>query len=368
MARHRSSATPLAWLYAALIGYASLYPFSGWRPTGAPLMAFLVAPWSRYWTAFDILANLIGYMPLGALIFGALVRSGREQRMALALAVGLGFTLSLTLETLQNFLPYRVPSNVDLALNLLGSAAGAALGLAVHLLGLVDRWQAVRERWLISRSAGGLTLLLLWPLGLLFPTPVPLGMGQVLMELQSLVGALFEGGLAEEWVRPWLTHDATRHSPLPPSSELLAIALGLLAPCLIGFVVSPRGWRRVVLVGGALLLGIMATTLSTALNFGPQHAFAWLSTSAERALGVGALLALMLAPLPRRLLAGLGLVVLTALVTLVAQAPADPYFAQSLHGWEQGRFIRFHGASRWVGWLWPYVAMSYLLARLTARE
>ena len=53
---------------------------------------------------------------------------------------------------------------------------------------------------------------------------------------------------------------------------------------------------------------------------------------------------------------------------LVAQAPADTYFAQSLQGWEQGRFIRFHGAAQWVGWLWPYAAISYPLARLAARE
>ena len=33
--RHRSSAVPLAWLYAALIVYASLYPFAGWRVPGA---------------------------------------------------------------------------------------------------------------------------------------------------------------------------------------------------------------------------------------------------------------------------------------------------------------------------------------------
>jgi hypothetical protein len=71
--------------------------------------------------------------------------------------------------------------------------------------------------------------------------------------------------------------------------------------------------------------------------------------------------------LPRRLAAGLGLVVLTGLVVGVAQAPADPYFAQSLQAWEQGRFVRFHGLAQWVGWLWPYAAMGWLLSRLGAR-
>ena len=73
-----------------------------------------------------------------------------------------------------------------------------------------------------------------------------------------------------------------------------------------------------------------------------------------------------LAPMPRRLVAGIGLVALTGLVFGVAQAPADPYFAQSLQAWEQGRFVRFHGLAQWIGWLWPYAAMGWLLSRLAS--
>ena len=36
--------------------------------------------------------------------------------------------------------------------------------------------------------------------------------------------------------------------------------------------------------------------------------------------------------------------------------------------WEQGRFIRFHGLARWVGWLWPYLAMVWLLLNLGGRQ
>jgi hypothetical protein len=86
------------------------------------------------------------------------------------------------------------------------------------------------------------------------------------------------------------------------------------------------------------------------------------------ALATGALLAALAGVVPQRAAAGLGLMTLTALVTLVTQAPSDPYFADSLQAWEQGRFIRFHGAARWVGWLWPYAAIVYLLARLGARD
>jgi hypothetical protein len=61
-------------------------------------------------------------------------------------------------------------------------------------------------------------------------------------------------------------------------------------------------------------------------------------------------------------------VVATGLVAGVAQAPDDPYFAQSLKAWEQGRFVRFHGLAQWVGWLWPYVAMGWMLSRLGTRR
>ena len=50
------------------------------------------------------------------------------------------------------------------------------------------------------------------------------------------------------------------------------------------------------------------------------------------------------------------------------QAPASPYFAESLQAWEQGRFIRFHGLAQWVGWLWPYAALVYVLLRVSRRE
>lgn len=367
MARHRSSASPLAWLYAALIVYASLYPFTGWRVPGVSVANYLTLPWSRWWTWFDFVSNLLGYVPLGALIFGALVRTGVRSWSALLWAFLAGTLLSLTMETLQNFLPHRVASNVDLALNALGTLLGAALGLWVHLRGGVERWQAARERWFIDRSAGGLALLLLWPFGLLFPLPVPLGVGQVLARVQELVASAVQDTPAAPWFETWADAELER-AALSPGGEFALIALGLLAPCMVAFSIARPGWRRLVLVLGPALFGGLATTLSTALNFGPQHAWAWSTPQALAALAFAVALAGLTSLAPRRAAAGLGLMALTALVVLVAQAPSDPFFAESLQGWEQGRFIRFHGAARWVGWLWPYAAIAYLLARLGAAD
>lgn len=367
MARHRSSALPLAWLYAGLICYASLYPFAGWRwPTVSPV-AFLVLPWPRYWTAFDLVSNLLGYLPLGALVFVAQIRTGRTALRAGLQAVLCAAGLSLAMELMQNGVPSRVPSNVDWAFNTLGAAAGASLVAVLNAAGVLDRWQRLRERWFVDHSAGALALLLLWPTGLLFPAPLPLGVGQVLSRLRdTLAGWLMHTPL-EEWSQTVL--EAQWFSPgLSPAGEFCTIALGVMAPCLLGFTVCRSGWRRGALVIGIGVGGVAATTLSTALNFGPDHATAWLSATAVVGIVAGALASLLFAWVPRRAAAALGLMALTALVSLVAQTSEDVYFAQSLKAWEQGRFIRFHGAAQWVGWLWPYATMAYLLGRVAARD
>ena len=375
MARHRSSAVPLTWLYGALIAYASLYPFAGWRVPGVGPLDFVRLGWPRYWTGFDIVSNLLGYLPFGFLLFVALVRSGRATGSAAALACAGGAVLSFVLEVLQNYLPHRVSSNVDWTLNVLGTALGVAIGAALHVHGGIERWQKLRDRWFVARSAGGLALLLLWPIGLLFPTAVPFGLGHVLGRIQPVVFEVLQDTPMAAWTESWSAAAPAGTVPaaaapraLSDAAELAIIVLGLLAPCLIAFTIAIAGWRRLVLVVGAVLVGTATTTLSTALNFGPNHAFAWTTRSALEALAIGTGAAMLLSLVPRRVAAGFGLIALTALVMLVAQAPADPYFAQSLQGWEQGRFIRFHGAAQWVGWVWPYAGLAYLLARLAARE
>ena len=358
----RSSATPLATLYAALVAYASLYPFHDWRTLDTNPLAFLILPWPRWWTAFDVVANLLGYLPLGALLFGAMVRSGVAVARAVPRAALLALGMSMALEFAQNFLPRRVASNLDLVLNAVGAAAGIALAAAIHRWGWVQRWQVLRERWFIGTSAGGLALLATWPLGLLFPTPVVLGVGRGLPRLNEPLTALFEETPLSGWFAGPIA-GASNFVPLAPSAEAATIALGLLAPSLVAFTITRPGWRRLAMLGLVGATGFATTTLSTAMNFGPQHALAWGTDLAWLGLGAGLLLAGLASLMKARTCVAWGLIALTALIVGVAQAPADPYFSQSLQAWEQGDFIRFHGLAQWVGWLWPFVALLYLLVR-----
>ena len=77
----------LAWL--GLIIYGSLYPFAGWRDTGGSSFAFLDGAWPRYWTAFDLSANVAVYFPLGFFLTLALRRlPGRFSGLVVAVPQG----------------------------------------------------------------------------------------------------------------------------------------------------------------------------------------------------------------------------------------------------------------------------------------
>lgn len=352
---------------AALVLYASLYPFSGWRwPAGAHALALLELPWPPWQAPFDALFNTLGYLPLGLLVFVAAVRAGRGTVAALAWAVVAPSALAYGCEVTQHLLPGRHPSTKDWLTNTLGAVAGALLGLVLHRLGRLQQLHRWRQRWITRHSAGAVALLALWPLGLLFPTPVPWAQGQIGPYLSELAaGALADVSWAAA-VLGWL-YARPDAQPLSHLGERLLSMLGLLAPVMLAYAVVRPGLPRLVAAAGAIALGVAAMAVSTLLNFGPAHAWAWVTAAALVGTLAAALVSLALVPLPQRVVQGLALVALTLQVTLVAQAPTDPYFAQNLQSWEQGRFVHFHGLAQWVGLLWPYVAMVWLLARSARR-
>ncbi len=362
----KTSAWPLALAWSALIVYASLYPFVDWRDQGVPPWAFLVAPWPSHWSAFDVVANVLGYGPLGLLLGlsalrGALLRPGLRAALGLSLACA---ALSLAMEALQSYLPSRVPSLADFLLNSLGAALGVLMALALEPLGAVAHWNRVRERWFAEDARGALVLLALWPVALLFPAAVPFGLGQVFERLESALAQ----ALQDTPFLDWLPVREIDLQPLVPVVELSCVTLGLLIPCLLGYCVTPTLRRRAGVGLGVLAVGVGVTALSAALSYGPTHAWAWLSQPVRVGLVLGALLALVCLSVPRRSCAALLLLALAVHLSLLNQAPASAYFWQTLQTWEQGRFIRFHGLAQWLGWLWPYAALLYVLLRLSRVE
>jgi VanZ family protein len=367
---HKTSAWPLSQAYAALIVYASLYPFAGWRDQGIAPWAFLLSPWPKYWTWFDLIANVAGYAPLGFLLALSFLRRGSFQvgptsnRAAVGVATLAAAAIALLMEAIQTYLPDRVPSNVDFGLNVLGALLGAIAAGVLELAGAIDRWSRFRVRWFVTEARGALVLLALWPFALLVPASVPLGLGQVLERLETALA---------EWLQDtpfleWLPVRDVELQPLVPAAELLCVALGALVPCLLGYSVMTSVPRRALFAVAAIAVGIGVTALTAALSWGPGHAWAWLTLPVSIGLGFGLLLAMAALPVRRRGCAALVLLALGVHLSVLNQGSASAYFTDTLQAWEQGRFIRFHGLAQWLAWLWPYAAVVYVVLRLSGRE
>jgi len=360
---HKTAASPLALIYAVLIVYASLYPFADWRDQGMEAWAFLLAPLPHYWTKFDVAINVAGYLPFGGLLALGVLRSGRSRRPWLV-AFLCASLLSLGMETLQSYLPVRVASREDWLLNSLGAAVGAAATLGLERVGAIDRWTHFRRRWFYESSRGGLVLLATWPLALLFPPAVPFGLGQVFERIETGVAER----LADTPFLEWMPVREVELQPLLPGAEWVCILLGLLIPCLLGFCVVRPGVRRLVFALLCIGLGSLATGLSAMLSWGPEHAWAWLDLPAQVAMVASLVLAPLLSLVPSRVSAALVLLGLGVYLSILNQAPANPYFAQTLQAWEQGQFIRFNGLAQWLGWVWPYAVLVYVVTVIWQRD
>jgi VanZ family protein len=367
---HKTSAWPLSLAYIALIVYASLYPFSGWHDQGIGPFDFLASPLPKYWTGFDVAANVLGYIPLGVLLALSFLRRGalpflrKSNIVAVLVATLAAAGLSLAMEALQTYLPMRVPSNVDFALNAGGAMVGAVLAVGLELAGAIDHWSRFRVRWFVDHARGALVLLALWPFALLFPASVPLGLGQVMERLEEALA----GWLQDTPFLEWLPVREVELQPLVPGVEMLCVALGVLVPCLLGYSIMRTPGRRAAFAAVVVLVGAAVTALSAALSWGPSHAWAWITLPVRIGFGLGFGVALAFLPVPRRGCAALVLLALVVHLSLLNQAPASAYFAQTLQTWEQGRFIRFNGLAQWLGWLWPYATLVYVLVRVSRGE
>lgn len=342
---HTLSALPrhLALAYGLLIVYACLNPFTGWRLPGLPLLDYLSAPWPRYYTGLDLAFNVLGFLPFGFCLAPVLgQRLGRG--WAVLLATLAGTALSLGLETLQNFLPSRVASNVDLGCNslgtLLGAAAGACWGAVLFdRRGGLHRW---RQRRVLAGPAGDTSMILLglWLLAQLTPGGPLFATGD-LRELLSLPAPL-----------PFDPQRYLRLEAAVAATSLLAVGL------LTRQMMRQPGHLAVLALVAA---GIATKTLATASFFIPGEPLHWATPGALAGLGIGALALATALVLPgglRQSLASLTLLAATALANLM---PENPYLASG-SPIREGHFLNFHGLTALVGALWPFLALAQLSA------
>lgn len=181
-----------ALLYAVGLALITLSPLTDWHFVPEAPWRFLDQPWPKYWTGFDVLVNVLAYIPLGLLASRAiLVRFGGSAWGPLASFVMSGLAcilISILLEGLQTYLPSRRPSILDVVSNATGAMMGAFIASAYAQS--IARLQITETRPI---EVGGLALLGLWLIAQAAPQPIWLALGDI--------------GLADELRRAaaWLT-------------------------------------------------------------------------------------------------------------------------------------------------------------------
>lgn len=197
--------TLVPWLLLAviaLIGYGSLYPFN-FKPDaieGGVLEALRQLSWARAGRG-DRIANVLLYLPLGFCLF--LWLEVYFQRVAsVVLGTLAGAALSLIVEVAQVYVSIRVPSLTDLTLNALGTAIGAAAGLAWEGLSRLMHLPTRTERPV--RDPGAALLIGLWLGWRLAPFAPQLDLAKLKAALRPLTNPQFEPASVFVYLACWL--------------------------------------------------------------------------------------------------------------------------------------------------------------------
>ncbi|WP_444848513.1 VanZ family protein [Duganella caerulea] len=344
--------------YVLLIVYASWFPFSGWHNQGlSPLIFLENTSMPRYWTKFDAIINVVGYMPLGTLIVYSLYPRFKGLAAWLMAAIG-GLLLSGLMEGVQTYLPSRVSSNLDFYTNAAGCALGAVVGvLTVRRLLDQSQLQRLRQAWFAPHASQGLVLLALWPLAQMYPQSFLFGLGQLLPILSEWLSQLLDTEIdLASYVRPDTILTVEQYW----LSETIITACGMVGAALTLLCLLRKPAPRGLLVGAMIAAAIVVKALATALLFSPENAFVWVTPGAEGGFLIGAIMLAGLAFAPHVAQRRLAVATLLLSLVIVNTTPANPYFVATLQTWVQGKFLNFNGAAQFLTLLWPFFAVWFL--------
>ena len=352
----RTSAHPVLWLMAlAAILYLSLYPFADWALRRPSPWAWLFMGLPRFYSWGDMIVNVGAYAG-----FGYLTVRQFQQRLGLwgavlVASVG-GCLLSFSMESIQSYLPRRVPSLLDLITNGLGALLGAALVVALTYSPRLQRMRTRISRLVLGHESEhrhrrfAAVLLILWVAGQIVPQQLLMSVGplspwpgQDLLPPLPLVGAL------PAWA-------------VTLASVLLTAATTLLPALLVmRCVETPRNqlalWLLLLVtavglrLGGALHIYVRTDRLLTDLPI----------------LAAGLALALVLChPLARwpegvQRRVALGVIALTvALAWLIPPEPAlQPLLKKTMTTYMRLATPGFRGLLRTIACWWPLAALYF---------
>lgn len=327
--------------YIAMLLYGSLYPFSGWSIPAVPLFGFL-GSWPATLGMADLVQNVLVYAPLGLLTVLWLVDS-LSFWSALFFATLAGTTLSFIIESIQQFIPSRVASTSDLAMNLLGTLLGGMVAAFLTRETFSGaRLLALRKQWFRSGPLPniGLVTIGLWALSQTSPL-VP-----------SLDIAHLRHGLS-------LLFHSVQNPQSIVVSDMLTYALYITALGLLTFTIEHRHKPVFVL----FMLLIMFVLTSKVLVVGRQLSLEALA---------GALIAVILL-IPLRLIANravavgvLGIVLIATGFTL-SELTSIPGLEKNAFNWIPfiGQMASIAGLQDILDIFWPFFAIAYFTGYVT---
>ncbi len=343
--------------YAVLIIYASLYPFSDWHFGNLAAYSAQITQWPRYWSQFDAVVNVLGYIPFGILLVFSIyprLKTGWSFLTASIIVCG----MSLLMESIQFFLPNRVTSLLDLLTNAAGGITGVLCGLLlVPTILKSGRLQSLRTKWLQRESSPELVVLGLWPLAQIFPQAFLFGHGQIL-PVVSL------------WCEEYLDitidlSDYLRHG-VEFSAETYLLAETIITACactgaiLLCLSLLTRHAPKFALACLLLIAGLAVKALSSALMFQPENAFLWLAPGAQGGILISTIMLYGFSFAPSHAQRRLALLLLCLSLLLVNLIPSNPYFLNTLQTMVQGKMLNFYGAAQFLSIAWPFIAIWYL--------
>ena len=346
-------------IYILAIVYASLNPFFGWRwPESYGLFI-----WPRYSSGFDIVLNVLSYIPLGGMLAAlrlrrfqaypqahprALMATAAPSAGAVLLSATIAaFTLSFAMESVQTMLPVRVSSPIDLIAN----TAGAFLGASV----LVTRWGrrllaavlAWRHRHFAAGNETGWGLLLLagWFVAQLNPV-IPFFEAGHIAGPVDLAAALT------------LASASTPHDPLILLPQTVGIALNVCGFCLFLSLLLRPGTRVMVGVLLTLALGFFIKISTATLMLKAPQLAAWLGPATIFGLSAGLVLFVGFARIGYRWRAFSATLFIFAGGLMAKISSIYGAFGETLRllNWPYGHLINFASLTRWMHESWPLLA------------
>lgn len=354
-------------VYALLLVYSGLAPWSGWRDLGLNPFAYLAAPIPAHVTNFDLAFNVLAYLPLGALLVLALHPATRGPK-AVFITACTGFVLAAFIEAVQSYLPTRISSNLDLLTNSGGALIGALL-TAPFASSLIDHGRLAqwRLRWFERDASVLLLVVALWPAAQIYPESMLFGNGEI-RDALSEVTAAFGSVLAEVDAAVFGAAVVFGVAEFV-LAEAFVVAAAILAVGLAFASTMRPNAPRVKLLLALLIAAWLAKTLANAVEFGPERALAWRTPGAYGGIALGVLSLLTASAGPRVWSARLALLATLALIVAVNLVPDNPFYIDAIRTWRQGALLNFNQLARWLSLLWPYaLALALLFAGAQRRS